>query len=99
MSSQFLVGVCVVLGALGTWNTWTLSQVNKRLDAIEQLEESPLKKKTSASSAGRSQVISGSREEGAEKRMKKKSIYASSGKTIRDFKSSFFASNFYFGHY
>ena len=37
MNSQFLVGACFTLGILGTWNTWTLHQVNKRLDVIEQM--------------------------------------------------------------
>ena len=37
MSSHFLVGACVALGVLGTWNTWTLYQVNKRLDVIEEM--------------------------------------------------------------
>ena len=37
MSSNFLVGTCIALGVLVTWNTWTLYQVNKRLEAMEQL--------------------------------------------------------------
>ena len=40
MSSHFLVGTCVVLGVLGTWNTWTLYQINQRLEVIEQLTPS-----------------------------------------------------------
>ena len=43
MSSKLLVGVCVGLGALGTWNTWTLHQVNERLDAIEQMNSTTSK--------------------------------------------------------
>ena len=38
MSTQFLVGLCIALGALGAWNTWALHQVSKRLDAIEQID-------------------------------------------------------------
>jgi len=40
MSSHFLVGTCVILGALGTWNTWTLYQINQRLEVIEQMTPS-----------------------------------------------------------
>ena len=40
MNSQILVAAFIGLGLLGAWNTWTLHQVNQRLDAIEQLEDS-----------------------------------------------------------
>ena len=36
MSSNILVGACITLGLLGTWNTWTLYQVNQRLDVMEE---------------------------------------------------------------
>ena len=36
MSSNMLMGLCFALGGLGAWNTWTLYQVNQRLDNIEQ---------------------------------------------------------------
>jgi len=38
MSTQFFVGICFVLGTLVAWNSWTLHQVNKRLDRIESTE-------------------------------------------------------------
>lgn len=40
MSSNFLVGACITLGILGTWNTWTLYQVNQRLEVIEAMSTS-----------------------------------------------------------
>lgn len=40
MSSNTLLGVCVALGGLGIWNTWTLHQVNQRLEQIEKQEVS-----------------------------------------------------------
>lgn len=40
MSSNFLVGACIALGILGTWNTWTLYQVNQRLAVIEKMDNS-----------------------------------------------------------
>ncbi len=41
MSSNFFIGVCVALGILGTWNSWTLYQVNQRLNVIEQMTPPP----------------------------------------------------------
>ena len=41
MNSKLLTGMCVFLGILGTWNTWTLFQVNKRLELIEQPSRPP----------------------------------------------------------
>ena len=38
MSSNILVGACIALGILGTWNTMTLYKINKRLDVIENIE-------------------------------------------------------------
>lgn len=35
MGSNALIGICVALGGLGAWNTWTLYQINQRLDKIE----------------------------------------------------------------
>ena len=40
MSSNFLVGACITLGIFGTWNTWTLYQVNQRLEVIEAMSTS-----------------------------------------------------------
>ena len=40
MSSNILVGACITLGVLGTWNTWTLYQVNERLEIIEEMNTS-----------------------------------------------------------
>ena len=37
MSSNFVVGACIALGILGTWNTWTLYQVNQRLEYLEDV--------------------------------------------------------------
>ena len=47
MSSNLLVGACITLGILGAWNTWTLHQVSKRLEVIEQMS-SPESKVRSA---------------------------------------------------
>jgi hypothetical protein len=44
MTSHFLIGTCVVLGTLCTWNTWTLYQINQRLEVIEQMTPSVSKK-------------------------------------------------------
>ena len=49
MNTQFFIGTCFVLGALGTWNTWTLHQVTKRLDKIEARETSEAPISTSVS--------------------------------------------------
>ena len=35
MNSQVFIGMCVMLGGLGAWNTWTLHQLNERIDRIE----------------------------------------------------------------
>ena len=43
MSSNILIGACITLGVLGTWNTWTLYQVNQRLEVIEQINTSESK--------------------------------------------------------
>ena len=51
MSTQLLTGMCIVLGALGTWNTWTLYQVNKRLDTIEAQKESKVVTKTTVNNS------------------------------------------------
>ena len=40
MNPQIIVGALIALGLMGAWNTWTLYQVNQRLDVIEQLETS-----------------------------------------------------------
>lgn len=37
MNSSLLLAGCIALGALGAWNTYTLVEVSKRLDAIEQM--------------------------------------------------------------
>ena len=52
MSSQFWVGACFALGILGTWNTWTLYEVNKRLNVIEQMT-APTSKSTSEKQASK----------------------------------------------
>ena len=46
MNTQLLTGICIVLGGLGAWNSWTLYQVNKRLDFIEQGKASVIERKT-----------------------------------------------------
>jgi len=48
MNSQLFVAACVTLGSLGAWNTWTLYQVNTRLDAIEAQEASLIKQTISS---------------------------------------------------
>ena len=53
MSSNILVGACITLGVLGTWNTWTLYQVNERLEIIEEMNTSKYKVASTKTSAER----------------------------------------------
>ncbi len=45
MNTQLLTGICIALGAMGTWNAWTLHQLSKRLDAMEQGSDVVIAKK------------------------------------------------------
>ena len=38
MNTNVLMGICAVLGLLGVWNTWTLYQIDLRIDTLEKKE-------------------------------------------------------------
>jgi|GEM_PF-5903117 len=69
MNTKIFVGMCFMLGSIGTWNAWTLHQVTERLDQLEareieqsQASTSSIKEKNSAYSSQKRPVRRASKE-------------------------------------
>ena len=77
MSSNLLVGACIALGILGTWNTWTLYQVNERLEVIEEMSTSK-SKVSSVKSFDKTNAVSTYQQQNVEDDVPKKRRYKSS---------------------
>ena len=77
MSSNLLVGACITLGVLGTWNTWTLYQVNQRLEVIEEMSTSK-SKVASVKSFDKTNAVSTYRQQNVDDDVPKKKRYKSS---------------------
>ena len=77
MSSNLLVGACIALGILGTWNTWTLYQVNERLEVIEEMSTSK-SKVASVKSFDKTNAVSTYQQQNVEDDVPKKRRYKSS---------------------